>query len=105
MVPNDSSSMTHLHVLAALFLAAYENHNASGRYYGVCESWHWKDIYAELQKILSDIKMPEPLTEDPVAPTGFDFTRRDSLGVKVRDIPSMLRETVVWIKADPFGQG
>ena len=49
--------------------------------------------------------MPEPLTEDPVAPTGFDFTRRDSLGVKVRDIPSMLRETVVWIKADPFGQG
>ena len=49
--------------------------------------------------------MPEPLTEDPVAPTGFDFTRRDSLGVKVRYIPSMLRETVVWIKADLFGQG
>ena len=105
MVPNDSSSMIHLHDLAALFLAAYENDNASGRYYGVCESWHWRDIYAELQKILSDIKMPEPLTEDPVAPTGFDFTRRDSLGVKVRDIPSMLRETVVWIKADSFGQG
>ena len=104
-VPNDSSSMIHLHDLAALFLAAYENDNASGRYYGVCESSHWRDIYAELQKILSDIKMPEPLTEDPVAPTGFDFTRRDSLGVKVRDIPSMLRETVVWIKADPFGQG
>ena len=27
-VPNESSSMIHLHDLAALFLAAYENHNA-----------------------------------------------------------------------------
>ena len=100
--PNDSSSMIHLHDLAALFLAAYENPNASGRYYGVYDSWHWQDIYAELQKILPDMKMPEPITETPVTPTGFDFTRRDSLGVKVRDIPTMLRETVDWIKSEPF---
>ncbi|MCP4308927.1 MAG: NAD-dependent epimerase/dehydratase family protein, partial [bacterium] len=49
-MPNDSTSMIHLHDLAALFLAAYENPDASGRYYGVYESWHWQDLYAEIQK-------------------------------------------------------
>jgi hypothetical protein len=46
--------------------------------------------------------MPAPLTEPPVAPTGFDFSRRDSLGVPIRDIPTLLRETVEWIKSGPF---
>ena len=98
-VPNDSTSMIHLHDLAAIFMAAYENPNASGRYFGVYDSWHWRDIYTELKKILPDMKMPEPLTEAPVRPTGFDFTRRDSLGVALRDIPTMLRETIDWIKS------
>lgn len=103
-IPNDSTSMIHLEDLAALFLAAYENPEASGRYYGVYDSWHWQDIYAELQKILPDMKMPTPLTEVPATPTGFDFTRRDSLGVALRDIPTLLRETVEWIKTEPFGK-
>jgi len=34
-IPNDSTSMIHLEDLAALFLAAYENPDASGRYFGV----------------------------------------------------------------------
>jgi nucleoside-diphosphate-sugar epimerase len=101
-IPNDSTSMSHLHDLTALFLAAYENPAASGRYFGVYDSWHWQDIYAELQQILPNMKMPEPLTESPVAPTGFDFTRRDSLGVSMRDIPTLLRETVEWIRSNPF---
>jgi nucleoside-diphosphate-sugar epimerase len=101
-VPNDSTSMVHLHDLAAIFLATYERPEASGRYFGVYDSWHWQDIYAELQKILPDMKMPEPLTDDPVAPTGFDFTRRDSLGVPLRGIPTLLRETVAWLQSQPF---
>jgi len=100
--PNDSTSMIHLHDLAALFLAAYENPKASGRYFGVYDSWHWQDVYAELQKILPDMQMPDPITEPPATPTGFDFTRRDSLGVALRDIPTFLRETVAWIRTDPF---
>lgn len=102
-IPNDSTSMIHLEDLAALFLAAYENPQASGRYYGVYDSWHWQDIYAELRKILPDMRMPTPLTEEPVKPTGFDFTRRDSLGVALRDIPTLLSETVDWIRTEPFG--
>ncbi len=35
-------------------------------------------------------------------PTGFDFTRRDSLGVVIRDIPTLLRDTIAWIQSDPF---
>ena len=102
-VPNDSSSMIHLHDLAAIFLAAYENPAASGRYFGVYDSWRWQDIYGELHKRLPEMKMPEPLTEPAVPATGFDFTRRDSLGVPLRDIPTLLRETIEWIKSAPFG--
>ena len=102
IIPNDSTSMSHLHDLASLFLAAYENPKASGRYYGVYDSWHWQDIYAELKKIFPSMNMPEPITEPAVEPTGFDFKRRDSLGVSMRDIPNMIRETVDWIKSDPF---
>ena len=101
--PNDSTSMSHLHDLAALFLAAYENPEASGRYFGVYESWHWQDLYAELKKIIPDMTMPEPIDGPPAIPTGFDFTRRDSLGVPMRDIPTLLRETVDWLRSDPFG--
>ena len=101
-IPNDSTSMIHLHDLAGLFLAAYENPNASGRYYGVYDSWHWQDLYAEIQKILPDMKMPEPISEPAVPATRFDFTRRDSLGVPLRGIPTMLRETIDWIQSDPF---
>ena len=46
--------------------------------------------------------MPEPCGEPRATPTGFDFTRRDSLGVSMRDIPTMLRETVEWLRTRPF---
>jgi nucleoside-diphosphate-sugar epimerase len=97
-VPNDSTSMIHVEDVAKLFLAAYENPDASGRYFGVYDSWHWEDIYAELARLVPEAPMPEPLDEPAVAPTGFDFTRRDSLGVALRDIPTVLAETVAWLR-------
>ena len=100
--PNDSASMIHLEDLAKLFLAAYENSNASGRYFGVFDSLHWQDIYAECQKILPNMRMPNPLTERAAATTGFDFTRRNSLGVTVRDFPTLLRQTIQWLQTNPF---
>ena len=100
--PNDSSSLSHLEDLASLFMAVYENPAAEGRYFGVYDSWHWQDIYAELKRILPDMPMPEPIDGEPAKPTGFDFTRRDSLGVKMRDIPTTLRDTVEWLKTEPF---
>lgn len=100
--PNNSASMIHLHDLANLFLAAYENRDASGRYFGVYDSLHWKDIYAECHRLLPEMRMPIPITEPAVNPTGFDFTRRDSLGINVRDFPTLLRQTIEWIQSKPF---
>ena len=101
-VPNDSASLIHLQDLARLFLAAYEDSSASGRYFGVLESFHWNDIYKECQKLIPDMQMPEPFSGDPVVPTQFDFKRRDSLGIKIRDFPTIMRETVEWLKNNPF---
>ena len=101
-MPNSSVSMIHLRDLANLFLAAYENHNASGRYFGVWGSLHWKDIYAECHKILPNMRVPGPITEPAVVPTSFDFSRRDSLGVNIRDFPTFLRQTIEWIQSKPF---
>jgi hypothetical protein len=42
------------------------------------------------------------LAEPAVAPTGFDFTCRDSLGLTVREISTLLRETIERIQSDPF---
>ena len=101
-IPNNSTSMIHLDDLAKLFIAAYENPNASGRYFGVYGSLHWQDIYAECEKIIPLMKRPKLLTDKPVEPTTFDFSRRDSLGVSIRDFPTFLEQTVSWLKSDPF---
>lgn len=100
VAPNDSTSMAHIEDVAALFLAAYESPTAEGRYFAVRESWHWNDIYRTLQEIEPTLAVP-PLYEGVLAaPTGFDFTRRDSLGVPMRDIPEVLAAAVTWAKAN-----
>ncbi len=101
-IPNDSVSMIHLRDLAKIFLAVYENPNASGRYYGVYKSIHWEDIYNECKKLLPNMKMPLALREKPIEPTGFDFRRRNSLNVQIRDFSTTLKETIDWLKTNPF---
>ena len=102
ITPNDSASMIHLDDLANLFLAAYENPTARGRYFGVLDSFHWRDIYSECQKILPNMRMPKPLQGKPILSTSFDFSRRDSLGVHIRDFPTLLRQTIEWLQSNPF---
>ena len=97
-VPNDSSSMIHLDDLSSIFLACYENPDASGRYFGVCDSWHWQEIYKVLADLIPDAPMPEPFKGELAEPTSFDFTRRDSLGVPVRAIPDILADSIAWIR-------
>ena len=101
-IPNDSTSMIHLRDLAELFLACHENKKASGRYFGVYKSLHWEDVYKECKKLVPNMIMPEPLDEKAINPTQFDFTRRNSLGVEIRDFSAMLKDTINWIKSSPF---
>ena len=96
--PNDSTSMAHIDDVANLFLAAYESPTAEGRYYAVRDSWHWNDVYTTLGEIEPALRLPELYDGERAAPTGFDFTRRDSLGVKMRDIPEILEAAVRYAK-------
>lgn len=100
--PNDSASMIHLRDLANIFLTVYENKKCNGRYFGVYDSIHWQDIYAECKKLIPQMKLPEPIKEKAVEPTGFDFSRRDSLGLEIKDFRMTLKDTINWIKSDPF---
>lgn len=101
-VPAGSMSVSHVGDVAKLFLAAYEQ-GARGRFFAVYDSVPWRDLYAELGKHVPASIMPAPLDGPPEEPTRFDFTRRDSLGVAMRDIPSVIAETCDWLKSRPFG--
>lgn len=101
-VPAGSMSISHIEDVAALFLAAYANPQAQGRYFAVYDSWPWQDLYREISRHVPETVMPTPLAGDPEQPTRFDFTRRDSLGVKMRDIPTTIAQTFEWLKTDPF---
>ena len=102
-VPSGSISMAHLDGVAALFLAAYEQPSAEGRYFAVYDSWTWAAIYEALAPHVPHTALPKPPTGTPEVPTRFDFNRRDSLGVMFRDIPTTLAETVEWLEQCPLG--
>ena len=94
--------MIHLRDLAKIFLAVYENPNASGRYFGVYKSFHWHDIYYECKKLIPNMKMPMALSDKCFEPTVFNFKRRDTLNVYIKDFPTTLKETIEWLKTKPF---
>lgn len=89
--PNNSMSMIDARDLAALHVNAMERDQASGRYFGVKQSWHWSDILKALERAHPGYKMPEPdPNEVPVRATQFDLSRQNSLGVNVRGLDEML---------------
>ncbi len=98
-IPNGSMSMIDVRDLAALHIAALEKEDAQGRYFGVKRSWHWRDILAALADIVPSYTPPlwDPDVV-PATPTGFDTSRRDSLGVELRDLHEMLEAMVADIR-------
>ena len=90
-IPNNSLSYIDARDLAALHVNALEKDDASGRYFGVKQSWHWRDILGALERVYPAYKMPAPdPDEEPVRPTEFDLSRRDSLGVELRDLDEII---------------
>jgi len=98
-IPNGSMSMIDVRDLAALHVAALENDDAQGRYFGVKRSWHWRDILTALAEVVPGYT-PPPWDSDvtPATPTAFDTSRRDSLGVQLRDLPDMLKDMVADVR-------
>eukprot|EP00948_MAST-09A_sp_MAST-9A-sp1_P003883 g3883.t1 len=89
-IPNDSMSIIDVRDLAALHVAASEKTDAHGKYFGVDQSYPWKNILAAIQKAYPAYKMPAMFEGDSNTPTQFDHTRKKSLGVPIRS----LQETI-----------
>ena len=98
IIPNDSISFINLQDLSKIFLSCFENKNVSGRFFGVYESIHWHDIYKECKLVIPEMKFPKMYTGVKVKPTQFNFKRRDSLGLKLKDFKSTLEETILCVK-------
>ncbi|NKB50489.1 MAG: NAD-dependent epimerase/dehydratase family protein [Alphaproteobacteria bacterium] len=89
--PNSSMSMIDARDLAALHVSAMERETASGRYFGVKQSWLWRDILQALERAYPGYAMPAADPDAvPVRATQFDLTRQNSLGVNVRGLDEML---------------
>ncbi|SNY93349.1 Nucleoside-diphosphate-sugar epimerase [Cohaesibacter sp. ES.047] len=101
-VPKGSMSLAHVGDVAKLFLNAYET-GAAGRFFAVYDSLPWRELYSELAKHIPASVLPAPFEGDPEEPTRFDFTRRDSLGVEMRDSETTIAEVSEWLKSRPFG--
>jgi len=90
-IPNGSMSMIDVNDLAKLHIAALEKESASGRYFALKKSWHWKDILHALSQLYPAYTSPAwPAEMEPVKATGFNFARRDSLGVELKDLEEIL---------------
>ncbi|MEO0962254.1 MAG: NAD-dependent epimerase/dehydratase family protein [Pseudomonadota bacterium] len=98
-IPNGSMSMIDVRDLAALHVAALEKEEAQGRYFGVKRSWHWRDILTALVNVVPGYAPPQWDPDVALAkPTAFDTSRRDSLGVELRDLPEMLEDMVADVR-------
>lgn len=77
---DDSMSIIHVDDLAKLHIGCIENQAASGRYFGVEQSWHWEDICLAIQAAEGNsFKMPPKEYTERAAVTQFNTARRDTL--------------------------
>jgi len=75
-------SFVHVEDLARLHVAALENPEASGRFFGVCDnSTPFVEVGQILQKHYPSFVAPSPPDSELVRPTHFDFTKQKTLGV------------------------
>ncbi len=99
-VPNGSMSVVDVRDLAEMELSALTDPRATGRYFAVLRSFHWKDIMEAVKGAHPGFEPPEKGYPDgqEVRPTQFDFTRRDSLGVSPRGLDEIMADAVKHLK-------
>lgn len=97
--PNDSMSYIDVRDCAAMHVAAYEKHEVSGRYMSLVESLHWNSIAKIMKELVPEMTEIQPCDDEPCAPTQFDRSRQDSLGVEVRPVRTLLAEAIADLRA------
>eukprot|EP00472_Partenskyella_glossopodia_P007654 CAMPEP_0197539556 /NCGR_PEP_ID=MMETSP1318-20131121/63100_1 /TAXON_ID=552666 /ORGANISM="Partenskyella glossopodia, Strain RCC365" /LENGTH=356 /DNA_ID=CAMNT_0043098307 /DNA_START=48 /DNA_END=1118 /DNA_ORIENTATION=+ len=96
-IPNDSMSIIDVRDLAALHVACASDKTASGRYFGVNKSFPWEEILSGFEKAYPSYKKPKRFEGRSAVPTQFDFSRRDSLGLKLRSLDQTLADLVEFL--------
>lgn len=97
--PNDSMSFVDVRDCAAQHIAAMEDEKASGRFMSLAGSLHWNDLSVLMREIYPRMPVLQPCEGILARPTQFDRTRQDSLGVKLRNNPQILREAAEELKS------
>lgn len=97
-IPNDSMSIIDVRDLAELHVAAAEHVNASGRYFGVNQSYKWEEILNTFSTVYKSYTPPPRFEGDAKIPTQFDHSRKNSLGVTLRPLEETLRDLITFMK-------
>merc|ERR1719244_1379954 len=105
-IPNDSMSIIHCDDLAKIHVACAENKEATGRYFGLVQSWPWTEILACIKSIRGDkYSLPPVKFRDPAPVTQFDYSRRDALlegafgpEFRLRGLADIIKDTIVWME-------
>lgn len=103
--PNDSMSFVDVRDCAAHHVAAYENPAIQGRFMSLVEAMHWNDITKMLKKIIKEPPLEKTMRDVPpfvpgddtslATPTVYDHTRMNTLGVEMRDLPTIFRDALI----------
>lgn len=104
-IPNDSMSIISVSDLAMLHVACLEDKTASGRYFGVVQSWSWEDILSAVKNQVLGYQIPPKNFTESNHVTKFDNSRRDALlkaafgeDFKLKNLDEILRETIDYLK-------
>jgi len=104
-IPNDSMSIISVSDLALLHVACLEDESASGRYFGVVQSWNWEEILNAVKKQVPDYQLPTKSFTESNPVTQFDNSRRDALlknaygeDFKLKHLDLILEETISYLK-------
>jgi len=104
-IPNDSMSIISVSDLAKLHVACLEDPTASGRYFGVVQSWCWEDILSAIKKQIPEYKIPPKNFSESKPVTKFNNSRRDALlkaaygdEFSLKNLDEILKETLEYLK-------
>jgi len=104
-IPNDSMSIISVSDLAMLHVACLEDTTASGRYFGVVQSWCWEDILSGIKRQVPEYQMPPKNFSEVKPVTQFDNLRRDALLMaafgeefKLKNLDEIVKETIDYLK-------
>jgi len=98
---NDSMSFIDVRDTAAHHVKACENSALTGRFMSVVESWHWNKILGTIAKMCEWTEEPTLYAgpDEVATATKFNPERMNSLGVKCRDVDTILQDSWSFLKS------